>query len=225
MEKSPLFGAFSPLIIGNAMNILIIGGGLLGRKTAELLDAAGHTVALLDENPDNLSLLSPDFSGVTAQGFPMDVNSLRGAGIEGCDAVAVVTADDNLNITAGQIARDFFHIPKVIARISDPQREGLFQDFGLQTVCPTNMAGDKLVSALTSPLQSRQVTFGTATVSLTAHPVEKRLFGRTTDDLEAPPGSGVFGVVRADGSFRLLEQSGTLPLAEGDSVIYSQKID
>lgn len=207
------------------MNILIIGGGLLGRKTAELLDAAGHAVAVLDESADNLSLLSPDFGGVTSVGFPMDVNSLRNAGIEGCDAVAVVTADDNLNITTGQIAKNFFGVSKVIARISDPRRETVFESFGLQTVCPTNMAGDKLVSALTSPRQSRQVTFGTATVSLLVRPVEKRLFGRTTSELEPQPGDGVFGVIKEDGRFLLLEQGGELPLAAGDSVVYSRKID
>ena len=102
------------------MNIMIVGGGLLGRKTAETLDEAGHDVVLIDASPENLAQLSPDFSGVTAVGFPMDIKSLRSAGIEGCDAVAVTTPDDNLNITVGQIAKSFFGIPKVIARISDP---------------------------------------------------------------------------------------------------------
>ena len=148
------------------MNIMIVGGGLLGRKTAETLDEAGHDVVLIDASPENLAQLSPDFSGVTAVGFPMDIKSLRSAGIEGCDAVAVTTPDDNLNITVGQIAKNFFGIPKVIARISDPYRENIFERFGLQTVCPTNMAGDKLVTALTSPWQSRQVSFGSTTISL-----------------------------------------------------------
>lgn len=207
------------------MNILIVGGGLLGRKTAELLDAAGHAVAVLDESVDSLSLLSPDFSGVTSVGFPMDVKSLRNAGIEGCDAVAVVTSDDNLNITVGQIARNFFGVSKVIARISDPRRETVFENFGLQTVCPTNMAGDKLVSALTAPQESKQVTFGTATISLLVRPVEKRLFGRTTAALEVQPGDGVFGVIKEDGRFQLLEHGGELPLSPGDSIVYSRKID
>lgn len=207
------------------MNILIVGGGQLGRKTAELLDAAGHAVSLLATDPDNLSLLDPGFEGMTSVGFPMDVKILRDAGIEGCDAVAVVTSDDNLNITVGQIAKNFFHIEKVVARISDPRRETVFEGFGLQTVCPTNMAGEKLASALISPWQSRQVTFGTATVALTVRPVDKRLAGRTTAELEAPPGCGVFGVIREDGKFLLLEHGRELPLSPGDAVIYTQKID
>ena len=69
------------------MNIMIVGGGLLGRKTAETLDELGHDVVLIDSSTENLAQLSPDFSGVTSVGFPMDIKSLRSAGIEGCDAL------------------------------------------------------------------------------------------------------------------------------------------
>lgn len=64
------------------MNIMIVGGGLLGRKTAETLDEAGHDVVLIDASPENLAKLSPDFSGVTAVGFPMDIKSLRSAALK-----------------------------------------------------------------------------------------------------------------------------------------------
>lgn len=207
------------------MNILIIGGGMLGRKTAELLDTAGHTVAILDESTDNLSLLDPSFSGVTDLGFPMDLDALRGAGIEGCDAVAVVTSDDSLNITVGQIARNYFHVPKVVARISDPRRESVFAGFGLETICPTNMAGERLASALTNPKVTRQAAFGDSTISLTARPIDRRYIGRTTDDLEVSPGDGVLGVLRDNGQFLLLPHRGSLELTAGDCVVYSRKID
>lgn len=207
------------------MNILIIGGGLLGRKTAEMLDAAGHDVAVIDENAENIALLSHDFGGITSVGFPMDIKSLKSAGIESCDAVAVTTADDNLNIAVGQIAKNFFGVSKVVARISDPYRENIFERFGLQTVCPTNMAGEKLVTALTSPWQSRQVTFGTTTIALEVKPVEKKMFGRTTAELEATPGAGIFGVIKEDGRFLLKEMAGEILLSAGDSVVCSKKID
>lgn len=207
------------------MNIMIVGGGLLGRKTAESLDELGHDVVLIDASAENIAQLSPDFSGVTAVGFPMDIKSLRAAGIEGCDAVAVATPDDNLNITVGQIAKNFFGIPKVIARISDPYRENIFERFGLQTVCPTNMAGDKLVTALTSPWQSRQVTFGTTTITLLVFPVERRFVGHTTADLELHPGDGLFGVIKDDGTFVLKEARKEILLEAGDSLVCSRKID
>lgn len=62
------------------MNILVIGGGLLGRRVAEMLDAAGHDVAVIDESEDNIAQLGADFGGVTSVGFPMDLKNLRSAG-------------------------------------------------------------------------------------------------------------------------------------------------
>ena len=155
----------------------------------------------------------------------MDIKSLRSAGIEGCDAVAVTTPDDNLNITVGQIAKNFFGIPKVIARISDPYRENIFERFGLQTVCPTNMAGDKLVTALTSPWQSRQVSFGSTTISLEVVPVERRYVGHTTASVELRSGDGLFGVIKDEGQFLLKGKDGEIPLESGDSLVISRKID
>ncbi len=206
------------------MNVLIIGGGLLGRETAQRLDRLGHGVVLVDESMENLALLDPDFGGVTYAGFPMDLNVLRQAGIESCDAVAVTTADDNLNIAVGQIAKKYFKVERVAARISDPAREDIFESAGLRTVCPTNMAGEKLVSDLVSPWQSRQVTFGVATVALEVQEVERRFFGRTTGDIELP-GCGIFGVVKGDGRFLLKETAGHIPLSEGDALVVSRRID
>lgn len=206
------------------MNILIVGGGFLGRAVAQRLDALGHGVVVVDESGENLALLDPAFGGVTLTGFPMDLNVLRQAGIESCDAVAVTTADDNLNIAVGQIARRYFKVERVAARISDPAREGIFDRAGLRTVCPTNMAGETLVAELVSPWQSRQVTFGTASVALETQPVEKPLFGRTTRDLDLP-GRGIFAVVKADGRFILKETIGDIPLSEGDMLVLSRRVD
>ena len=207
------------------MNIMIVGGGLLGRKTAETLDEAGHDVVLIDASPEIPTPHLADVSGLPVLGFPMDIKSLRSAGIEGCDAVAVTTPDDNLNITVGQIAKNFFGIPKVIARISDPYRENIFERFGLQTVCPTNMAGDKLVTALTSPWQSRQVSFGSTTISLEVVPVERRYVGHTTASVELRSGDGLFGVIKDEGQFLLKGKDGEIPLESGDSLVISRKID
>lgn len=206
------------------MNILIIGGGLLGRETARQLDRLGHGVVVVDENPENLGLLDAGFGGVTYVGFPMDLNVLRRAGIENCDAVAVTTGDDNLNIAVGQIAKTYFKVERVAARISDPAREDIFEGAGLRTVCPTNMAGEKLVAELVSPWQSRQVTFGTATVALEVRPVERQYFGRTTGDMDLP-GCGIFGLIRADGRFLLKETAGNLPVGEGDALVLTRRID
>lgn len=207
------------------MNILLIGGGLLARKTAELLDAAGHMVSVLAETMDDVRQFPAEFHGVLLVGAPMEMDSLRNAGIEGCDAVAVVTANDNLNITVGQIAQDTFHVPNVIARISDPQRESVFEHFGLSTICPTNMAGEQLAAALVDPTTAQQVNFGTTSVSLMPVPIEKNMVGKTTADLAPAVGVGIFGVLKENGKLHLAQPRTALPLERGDRVIYTKIVD
>ena len=185
------------------MDVLIVGSGLLGRAVAERLDSLGHGVAVVDESAENLSLLPPDFGGVTFVGFPMDLNVLRRAGIGSCDAVAVTTGDDNLNIAV--------------------EREEIF-DGDVHTVCPTNMACDKLVTDLLSPLENKQVNFGNATVSLELRPVERRYFGQSTNSVDLP-GCGIFAVIRPDGEFVLKETAGGIALMEGDVMVISRRID
>lgn len=205
------------------MDVLIVGSGLLGRAVAERLDRLGHGVAVVDESQESLSLLPPDFGGVTFVGFPMDLNVLRRAGIDSCDAVAVTTGDDNLNIAVGQIAKRLFKVERVAARVADPDREDIF-DGDVRTVCPTNMACEKLVTDLLSPFENKQVTFGNATVSLELRPVERRYFGQSTNNLDLP-GQGIFAVIKPDGRFILKETAGGIALSEGDTLVLSRRID
>ncbi|MFA9381011.1 MAG: TrkA family potassium uptake protein, partial [Acetanaerobacterium sp.] len=121
------------------MNVLIIGCRKVGSRLASILSAEGHTVSVVDRDMRNFEALDNDFDGYTVSGIPIDEDVLRSAGIESCDAVAAVTPDDNVNIMACQIAKELFHVPIVITRMYDPAREEIFSDFGISTVCPTNL--------------------------------------------------------------------------------------
>ena len=121
------------------MNILIIGCGKVGSRLADVLCQLGHDVAIIAQKRESFDLLSDDFSGFTIQGVPIDLDILRQAGIEGCDAIAAVTEDDNTNIMVCQIAREIFNVPRIVARIFDPLREDIFSRFDIQSVCPTNI--------------------------------------------------------------------------------------
>ena len=68
------------------MNILIIGCGNLGSVLANEFDRNGHDVSVVDENPDRIHLLHEDFDGLFVTGIAMDMDVLRDAGVESCDA-------------------------------------------------------------------------------------------------------------------------------------------
>lgn len=207
------------------MNILIVGGGHLGRKIAEELDHDGHLVAVIEENEDKLALLSNSFEGVTFHKFPMDMENLISAGIESCDAVAVTTSDDNLNITVGQMAKRIFNVKCVVSRISDPMRESVFENFGLQTVCPTNTGGQSIINALTSAWDSKEIRLGSNTVSFEAKPVEKRMVGKLLSNIYTEKEMCVLGLLRDGKTLILNSSSEKIVISSGDSIVYSKKID
>ena len=115
------------------MNILIAGCGKVGSRLADFLCEKGHDVSIVDNDRSRFELLSDEFSGFTIQGVPIDQDVLRQAGIEGCDAVAALTEDDNTNIMVCQIAREIFNVPRIVARIFDPLREDIFSRFDIQS--------------------------------------------------------------------------------------------
>lgn len=84
---------------------------------------------------ESFEKLGAAFTGLTFVGNIIDLDVLRRAGIEGCDAVAAVTNSDNVNVMISQIARDIFSIPRVLTRVYDPDRERIFAQFGLHTIC------------------------------------------------------------------------------------------
>lgn len=126
------------------MKVVILGCGRVGSHLAKMLTAEGHEVAIIDRNPAAFNRLPPDFVGITVLGTGIDEDVLRRAGIEGADAFLATTNGDNTNIMASQIAKEIFRVPKVIARIYDPQREEIYRALGLATIAPTTVAAEMI---------------------------------------------------------------------------------
>ncbi|HAA90351.1 MAG: TrkA-N domain protein [Thermoanaerobacterales bacterium 50_218] len=132
------------------MHVIIIGCGSLGSLLAKTLSEEGHDVVVIDRERTSLESLGSGFNGTTLVGIGIDIDVLKKAGIENTDALAAVTTDDNTNIMAAQVARELFQVPKVIARIYDPEREQIYHDFGLETVSPIKIAASQVRYALES---------------------------------------------------------------------------
>lgn len=131
------------------MRIVILGCGRVGAALATKLDKAGHTVSVIDMSSDSFQRLEPQFRGEKIVGNGVDEEALRRAGIEKADAFAAVTNGDNRNIMASQIAKEIFHINKVVCRIYDPLRQATYNELGLETICPTTLGADMVFNCLT----------------------------------------------------------------------------
>ncbi len=186
------------------MNVLVVGCGKVGRQVAETLSKEGHDVSVVDNSQQNLSTLDPDFDGMVWKGMPIDQDVLRNAGIESCDAVTVVTQSDNINIMTAQIAKNIFNVPKVIARVVDPERENVFSHFGLSTICSTRLTADAVISSLEHEDDDNyMVTLDTSTIGFSIRKINmpfKEGEIITIDKIPVKPDEMLFGIKKEDGT-------------------------
>ncbi len=137
------------------MKVVIMGCGRVGAWLARLLDADGHQVTILDNEPYSFRRLSfprqlTDFKGTALVGNGIDQEALKRAGIEEADVFFALTQGDNRNVMACQIAKYIFNVPRVICRIYDPLRQEMYSNLGLEAISPTTVFAQMLKEKLES---------------------------------------------------------------------------
>ena len=128
---------------------IVIGCGRLGANLANTLSDEGGNILIIDKSKDAFRKLSPSFGGLSITGDATDLDVLEEAHINKASVVVAVTNSDNANIMVAQIARELFQIKRVIARLYDPEREFVYQKFGIDTICPAILSAkeiDKILS-------------------------------------------------------------------------------
>jgi trk system potassium uptake protein TrkA len=126
--------------------IIIIGCGRLGSFLANKLSNEGHSIVVIDINVSSFDALAPDqFSGFRVEGDATELATLKHAKLDKADVVIGATHDENVNIMAAQIAKSTFNVPKVLVRILDPSKESFCYAIGIECICPTTIAAEKIL--------------------------------------------------------------------------------
>lgn len=126
-------------------HFVIMGAGRVGVMLAHSLEAAGHTVAIIDQDERAFRRLRKDFDGKKVKGVGFDRETLKRADIESAYAFAAVSSGDNSNILASRVARETFKVAHVVARINDPNRAEFFQRLGIPTVAAVRWSTDQVL--------------------------------------------------------------------------------
>ena len=131
------------------MRVVVVGCGRVGAILVHKLLAGGHSVGVIDLDPVALERLGSDFPGQRVVGTGIDEDNLLAAGLAGADGLAAVTDKDNVNLVAGQLAREKYHVPVVVARVYDPKRREVYEEVGIRTISFAAVGADLVHSALT----------------------------------------------------------------------------
>ena len=133
------------------MYIIVAGCGKTGANLVKKLSNDGHDVVVIDPNEENFAQLENGTNCLTITGMSIDEDVLKSAGIERAEALLAVTNEDNVNVMTAQIASQLYHVPHVVTRIYDPEKDEILRQMGLTTVCPTMLTVAKISSLLGEP--------------------------------------------------------------------------
>jgi trk system potassium uptake protein TrkA len=189
------------------MYIIILGCGRVGSELAKLLSSEGHNVVVIDRDRDSFDRLGGTFNGLTLVGNGFDLALLRQAGIEKADAFSSVTNGDNTNLISAQVAKKIFKVPKVIARVYDPQRAHIYAALGLDIISGTILFAAMLRDKI---IESRFSSYLIETKELGVIEIEAKnnLVGKTIQEINIPGEFLVVAIRRLQGV--ILPESNTV---------------
>lgn len=206
------------------MNVFVTGCGKIGAALADKLSEQGHDVVVIDYDENKFENLSDNFSGLTFCGVPIDADVLTKAGIRDCDALFAASSDDNTNLMVAQLAKTVFGVKKVVVRVSDSAKEALYNSFGYNTICPTNLTVDSFVSAFGDFSTESSFTMRNHTVKNFSVAVPPELIGQRALDITLDENEILLAVAAANGAVRLVSNYNFV-LNEGDTLIFSKLVD
>lgn len=178
------------------MRVIVMGCGRVGEQLARLMSEEGHDVAVIDYSAEALARLGADFKGRRVRGVGFDRDVLLRAGIESADGFAATSSSDNVNAVAARIARILFHVPRVVARLFDPERAEVYKRLGLATISSTTWGAERIRELLTHADLDAVRSFGAGEVQLLEIEVPSHLMGRSVRDLSVPGEVNVIAVTR-----------------------------
>lgn len=131
-----------------SLYVVVVGCGRIGSIVATKLSIFGNNVVVIDSDETALESLPEEFTGFKIIGDVTEISVLRDAKLDKADVLLALTGDDNTNFMVASVAKRFFGVKRVIARVNEPANEDIFKEFDIEIVSPTRLAAMKVLSEL-----------------------------------------------------------------------------
>jgi trk system potassium uptake protein TrkA len=178
--------------------MIIVGCGRNGSGLAQILSKMGHTVTVIDSDASAFKALGASFRGETVEGIGFDRDVLLKAKIERTDALAAFTSSDESNAVIARIAREIYHVPKVVARLYDREKAEIYRRLGVQTLSSTTWGIKRAADLLCySPLNT-VFSVGNGGVDIVEIEVPPLMAGHQVSELTATGEVHVVAISRAN---------------------------
>jgi trk system potassium uptake protein len=205
------------------MRVLIVGGGNVGTYIAAELREAKHDVTIVELDAERVEQgrstgHPPGVTWLHADGC--EVSEFGVAEPEKADVVVAVTGDDEDNLVISLLAKQEFGVPRVVARVNNPDNQWLFNEtWGVDVSVSTPHLLTALVEEAVSvgslvrlmSLEGDRARLAEVKLASTSPSIGKQLV-----DLGFPRDATVVAVLRHE---HVVVPRGDTTLAEGDEVL------
>lgn len=200
------------------MYSIIVGGGRTGFEVASRLLKKGHEPVIVEENEDRVFELTKKLDCPVIHGSGSDSEDLKKAGGEKAEALAALAGDDEINLMACKIAKNF-GIQRVVTRVNKSKHSKMFQDLGADAVISSISASAGLFEKAIAGAEIYGIlTLGGNKAEVVEVTVadDSDLIGKTIEEAEIPELCTVAMITRED---ELIPPRGDTSFTEGDQVI------
>lgn len=199
-------------------NVMIVGGGRIGRKTASRLQK-GYHVKMIELDKERTVMLSNELNeALVIHGDARDINLLMNEDIENMDAFIAVTDNSETNILTCLHARKF-GVSKTIALVENIDYIDISQNIGIDTVINKKLITASYIARFTmgAEVASTKLLHGIdAEVFEFVVKPDSKITKKPIRKLDFPNGALIGGIIRGSESFIAV---GNFRIQEGDKVV------
>lgn len=121
-------------------NVIVVGAGRLGRKTARLLHEKGINVKLIESDHERATNAAEELPGVTVfKGDATDSDTLVEAGIKSCDYLMALTGSDEENVFSALLAKNM-GVKRSTVLYNKPDYVGVLEAIGVDRTISVRIA-------------------------------------------------------------------------------------
>jgi trk system potassium uptake protein TrkA len=206
------------------MRVAIVGAGAVGRSIAQALLSDGHKVLLIERRRTSYRpQLVPEADWMLADACEMA--TLSAAGISGCDVVLAASGDDKVNLVFAMLAKVESGVPRVVARVNDPDNEELFTAaWGVDVAVSTPralVAGVEGAVTVGDIVRLMTLNRGRVDILEITLPADSVHAGATVSELNLPDGSMLLAVLRRG---TMLTRQGSDQVLAGDAMLIAAPV-
>jgi trk system potassium uptake protein TrkA len=204
------------------MNIVIVGGGKVGYYLAKTLASDKNQLVLIEEDIILCRKIVDELHGLGVEvvhGDGTDISYLKDAEIEKADILIAVTGYDQSNLVACQLAKNYFSVPRTIARVNNPKNINVFKKLGVDSVVSSTALIAEILELEIDWTCINEMLFvraGQVRIKEIAVSSNSAADGRQIADIALPEGTILISIVR---NGEVIIPNGQTQLMAGDHVI------